>query len=738
MAGYNQKLEDALIAAHEAGDTEGAQAIADELKKWQPKATKQPDPSLLQQAGAVARDIPRQLGLATRYGLQGLADTAGIVTDPLAYGVNKVITTANAPTMSDLVAGNKPYQFQTLRGATEGLLDSAGFPSPQTPDERTVGTASELLAGTGGLIGGASSKAAQRLPEVARNVMQSIAARPGYQASSAIGAGLSAGSAKEAGAGPAGQFGASLVGGLGLPIAVSGIDSIANRAGAAIKDFMTPQIINIQVQNAIKNAGVTLDGLPNSVRNSIMEDVKTALRTGQEVSPDALRRLADYRAVGATPMRSSLTLNPSDVTRERNLAKLSANSRDSAAQTLSNLQNENNATLIRNLNEMGADTADDAVAAGQKIIGELSARNSRVEGVINKLYQNARDTEGRSAMLDPSAFSNRWNDLIDENNLGDMLATHHGGLVKKLNKISSGETPLTVDVAESLKSSIYSLQKKEPNGNVKTALGFIRQALDETPLSPQYHGMNPNDLPMPYGTVPPSGMELGEESIKAFNTARNTNRKWMNIVDRTPALQAVRDGVEPDKFVQQFVIGNGPKSNLMDVARLKSGIKGSKEAQDAVRGQILSHLKGRGVSGAADEVANFSPANYNKALSAIGERKLNLFFNKDEVEQLKRIGRVASYEKFQPTGSAVNNSNTAAALFTSVIDRIAGSNVVRSIPFGEAAISGPATNISVNIGARKTLNAPNALLRSPQKQQMPIPLWPLLRPFPPEQERNNN
>jgi hypothetical protein len=35
------------------------------------------------------------------------------------------------------------------------------------------------------------------------------------------------------------------------------------------------------------------------------------------------------------------------------------------------------------------------------------------------------------------------------------------------------------------------------------------------------------------------------------------NREWMQIVERTPALQAVRDGVEPDKFVQQFIVGGG-------------------------------------------------------------------------------------------------------------------------------------------------------------------------------------
>ena len=37
MATYKQRLEDAIVAAHNAGDVEGAQTLADELKSWQPK-----------------------------------------------------------------------------------------------------------------------------------------------------------------------------------------------------------------------------------------------------------------------------------------------------------------------------------------------------------------------------------------------------------------------------------------------------------------------------------------------------------------------------------------------------------------------------------------------------------------------------------------------------------------------------------------------------------------------------
>lgn len=282
MAAYNQKLEDALIAAHEAGDTEGAQVIADELKKWQPKRAVE-EPTMMQQAGAVARDIPKQLGLAARYGLQGLASTAGIVTDPLAYLVNKVISTANAPSMGDLVTGEKPYQLSTLRSATEDALTSAGLPQPQTADERTVGQASELLAGTGGLLGAAGGIAKQA-PRLAP-YLSALTARPELQAASAIGSGLAGGEARERGASPLVQGAASLAGGLGLPITVAGVESGVNKARSLINPVTQQPTGNVGLDIARQEGLTVPPTMANpSIANRMLEGFAGKLTTGQAAS----------------------------------------------------------------------------------------------------------------------------------------------------------------------------------------------------------------------------------------------------------------------------------------------------------------------------------------------------------------------------------------------------------------------------------------------------------------------
>jgi hypothetical protein len=221
------------------------------------------EPSLMQQAGAVARDIPRQLGLAARYGAQGLASTAGIVTDPLAYLANQALGT----------------ELQPLRSATEGLLTSAGLPSPQTPTERTVGTASELLAGTGGMIRGAAGLA-QKAPGLIP-----LTQRPGLQAASAIGSGLAGGEAREMGASPAVQGAASLAGGLGLPVTTSMLQSGANKIRSMVNPVMQQPTGNPALDIAKAQGYTVPPTMANpSTANRLLEGFAGKLTTGQAAS----------------------------------------------------------------------------------------------------------------------------------------------------------------------------------------------------------------------------------------------------------------------------------------------------------------------------------------------------------------------------------------------------------------------------------------------------------------------
>jgi hypothetical protein len=648
-------------------------------------------------------DMPRQLGLTARYGLEGVGgmfDT--FIGNPLR-------------TLASPILGNKP-----TADTGKTLADLVHLPEPQTPTERIVGDASRMVAGSALPIA-AGANLAKNGVGTAQQVGKVISSNPGQQLLSAGSSGLAGGYTRETGGDNAAQFVASLAGGLAAPAAVgmakNGTQAAANIGRNLMGRGIDPQQIDITISNALKDTGINLGDLPANVANGIRSDVADAYKLNGTLSPDAVRRLADYRLVGATPTAARLTLDPAAVTQQANLAKLGANSKDAAAQQLARTQNRNNQVLINGLNDLGAGSAGDSISGAQDIIGALSGRNARAQGIINDLYSKARDSAGRAAPLDPYAFSQRAGDLLNEANVESFLTPD---IRNKLNGFASGQIPLNVDIAEQFKTNLGSIQRNSTDGNVRKALGLVRQALDETPLLNQQAGNFGGNQMTAHGGLASAAPSLGQDAMDAFNKARLMNRSWMQIVERTPALQAVRDGIEPDKFVQQYIVGGGPKADVMDVAMLKNSIKSSPDAMTAVKSQITSFLKQKALNGAADEVGNFSQSFYNKALQSIGDRKLNLFFSKDEINQLKAIGRVASYEQFQPVGSAVNNSNTASTGMAALLDRIGGSSILSKIPFGKV-IAEPVQNIAIGMKSTNALNAPAALVGGQQ------PLAPMLQ-----------
>ena len=644
-----------------------------------------------QQLNESIADIPRQLGLTARAGLQGIGNVADLIATPARAALN-------------LLPG-----VNIRPGVGQNAANMLGLPQPQNATERIVGDAAGALAG-GVVPIAAGTSLARNASGAAQGVGRLLASNPSGQLVSAAASGGAGAYTRETGGDDVSQLAASLAASIGAPLGMAGaqrIGAAASRTARAVTGrgaapTATPIQVDVTINNALQDSGLALDQLPADVARGIRADVATALKTSGDLSPDAVRRLADYRLTGLTPTRARLTQDVGEITRQANLSKLGANSSDPAAQALAQTQNANNRALTSGLNQLGANAPDDVVGAGQRIMGSLAARNSRAQDLINQRYDAARAAGGRSAALDPRAFADRANQLLDENLLGGKVPSDVRNLLERdwANVVSDGmpaqpgqatvpKASFTVDTAEQIKTRLAALQRASTDPAERKALGMVRSALDETPLLP--------------------GQEIGQEAIDAFNQARQLNRKWMGIVENTPALKAVREGGEPDKFVEQFIIGRGNNANVLDVAKLKSSLKGDQQAMQAVREQILAHLKTKALSGAADEVGNFSQSGYNKALKALGDRKLSLFFSPGDIAQMKAIGRVASYEQSQPVGSAVNNSNTAGGI-GNILERIGGSSLLGKIPFGRQAIGEPLQNISISMQAGRAMDAPSALI----------------------------
>ena len=626
-------------------------------------------------------DIPRQLGLTARYAMEGPAQAAQVFTEPVA-GLMRMAGIKTKP----------------LAEVASGFADTIGLPKPETAQERVVGDATRLVAGAGGTLGAARGLA--QLPGMIGTVGQGMSAAPTAQLTSSAGAGAMGGLSREGGGNELQQAGASLIGGVAGGL-VPGAANAAMTAGRRLMNSgMTPQQMDIQISRVMERAGVDYAQVPERVRQSLRAEMAGALRAGNEFDPAAVRRLADFQAVGATPTRGMVSQDPVQITREMNLAKMGANAGDDGLHGLARIQNQNNTRLIDVMNESGANRGD-PFRAGQQAIGAIQGRDADMASRVTSLYQQARDTSGRAADLDRVAFSTRVSELLDDAMVGGALPKDVESMVnwiannaKPQGMHGSIPMPFNVDIAEQLKTRIATLQRNTSDGSARHALGLVRQALDETPLM-SAPTVNPGNLPAVPGTVPPSPMQMGQESINAFNEARNAARQRFGWQESARPIEAALNGAQPDKFVENFVI-RGSVADASAVAR--------NAPVEEVKTAILSHLKDKALNGAADEVGKFSQSAYNKALNQIGDRKLALFFTPEEVNQLRTVGRVASYMQNQPVGSAVNNSNSGALLLGRGIDALNGIPVIGPM-FGPAF-----KNIDIAIKQRAAQNLTPGLL----------------------------
>lgn len=699
-----------ITAPDDATPEQVQQVVAQQVGQPQQEVVQAVGSKLSNALGA----IPRQLGLTGRAALTGMGDAVGVLSNPIASAINL-----------GFIGAGKKAPVQNASQTMAGVADWLGLPKPETPTERVAQEGARLMAGTG-TFGGMGNTAVKYGTEGAQRVGEFLTRALESQVSAAAGGGLLGGSAKEAGAGPGTQFAASLlgsvVGGMVPGAARSTVDWVTRLASPKL----TPQQIDVRIERLLSDQGVDWKALPAGAKSSLRDELAKALQAGDELDPVAVRRLADFRTVGATPTRGTVTLDPVQITREKNLSKLAANSGAEELHGLPRIENANNRALISGVNEVGGRPVD-AFTAGERASGAIAARDARAAALENRLYAEARDAAGRQIPLDREAFVRQAYENLAKSNKGAFLPENVGKLIEQIRtgKITQGgqefDVPFNVDVIDNLKTTLAAASRGTQDGNTKAALKAVRDALEATPVAAVKRDFGGSAIvTQAQGEAMRAADDLPASAMNAFDAARRVARARRAWQESAPSIEAVLDGAAPDTFMKRFVLSES--ASVDDVSRLARELNRNPQAKEAVKSAIVGHLKDKALSGAADEVGKFSQSAYNRALSAI-ERKLPLFFDAEEIARLKALGRVASYTQVQPAGSAVNNSNTAGMLAGRGLDAVTG--IANKIPFGRAVITDPLQSILLSIGERRAQNTLPGLLMpqetAPMAQRLAVP-----------------
>lgn len=650
-----------------------------------------PQPQPVQETGrAINRglsDIPRQLGLTARYALEGPAQAAQVFTEPIA-GLMRMGGIATKP----------------LGEVAAGLADSIGLPKPETAQERVVGDATRLVAGSGGLIGSAGQIA--KLPGMAGTVGAGLAANPVQQLSSAAGAGVMGGLSREGGGTELQQAGSALIGGV-VGGMVPGAANAALTAGRKLLNAgMTPQAMDIQISGALQRAGMDYSQVPERARQAMRAEMASALKAGRELDPEAVRRLAEFRTLGVTPTRGMVTQDPVQITREMNLAKIGANSADGELQGLARVQNQNNARLIQVMNEQGASRGN-AAQAGDALTSAVIGRREGLRSAEQAAWDAAKASPGYRAPVSAQPLSAINAALGDEGLMPFMNPT----ISRYMEAFQTGQQPFTPQAYRNLQSMLS--REVAKGGNEGAAAGLAQRILRDADLRPAGFADANNTL-VTQGVA--AGMRAADgaadDAISAVNRARQATRQAYAYEDSSPLVRSVLSGgssSDPERIAARYIIG-GTANEARDVLA-QLGPQGSQVVKDALIANLKESALGKGAS---DEVGKFSQSAFNRALNKIGDRKLSLLFTEEELGRLRMTGRVASYAQNQPVGSAVNNSNSGSLVVGQALD------MLRNVPIIGPNIGQPLQNLNVSIQQRAAQNVlPGLLAAQPKPPLLP-------------------
>lgn len=365
---------------------------------------------------SAVKDVPHQLGLTARYGLEGVGGVVDMMASPFRGAMNAVL----------------PEQYAAQPGMATRLADAIGLPQPVNEKERLIGDAARSVAGAAVPIG-LAGQAAKGLTGTSAAVADILAANPTQQFISAAGAGAAGGVAREAGIGEGGQFVASLAGGIAAPMAVMGgqkalsaaLNSVRNgldrSAVANAENSAIPTVANQPVSSPVPNFGSKINSVVPDYVNGAAPEVTPIINLERQsidktlTAPEQMQRAEVLRRIGLTNAReSAITGDSAQGATQAQIAKFVTEPTGLAAKDLFDSERaalQDHAQSI--IQDTGASTGMDNAslsARGQTIAAAYDGLRQHFDSNIKKLYDIADERSNGMPETNLTNFSKYFKD----------------------------------------------------------------------------------------------------------------------------------------------------------------------------------------------------------------------------------------------------------------------------------------------------------------------------------------
>lgn len=339
------------------------------------------------------------------------------------------------------------------------------------------------------------------------------------------------------------------------------------------------------------------------------------------------------RHLDADTLPIPIKLSEGQATRSPQLFSEEMNSRGKNKE-LANRYNEQNKQLIDNIDQIKENASPrvygtNVVENGQSLIDSyLDIDKARLANIDAK-YEALREAAGGQFPIDGVAFADNALNSLKKNLKTEFLPD---SIMRQVNAFKRGE-PMTFEQFEAMRTNLASEMRKADragDGNAEFALGKVREALEDLPLTG----------------------ESKELKILA-DEARSAAKERFDTLGSDKAYKAAINGkVAPDDFINKFVI-NGKKN---DIDTMVKHLGTDSQAREVMAAGIVNWLKSKaGIS--ADGNGTFSQKGFNQALENIDPKILNIV-GPEVNKQLKALGNTARNIQERPVGGYVNESNT--------------------------------------------------------------------------------
>jgi hypothetical protein len=298
---------------------------------------------------------------------------------------------------------------------------------------------------------------------------------------------------------------------------------------------------------------------------------------------------------------------------------------------------EQNKTLVNNLTLIRERAAPDVFGTkpsdfGQQVIdGYLNIDRQRNDN-IRQLYGQLEQAAGGDFPIDAQKFVQSADQQLKKKLKSEFLPPE---IDRQLQSYRDGSR-MDFEQFEALRTNLATeIRKAEQakDGNKSTALGVVRDSLENLPLTGEAAQLKP-----------------------LADAARKAAKERFDALRKDPAYSAAVDGkVAPENFIDTFVLSKG-KGTEANVRQMMSALGRGSPEQQAIAAGLMEIITRKAV----DSSGNFSQAAYNKILRDL-EPKLLEVFDPDSAKQLKSLGNVSRKVMAQPKGGFANNSNTLVA-----------------------------------------------------------------------------